>query len=127
MAAMRLEARSGGDGKRQRTMAARCGKRVNVFPASVLSAGYTGRLRVLRETHLEAWGVAKATGDGGWRRGNAGEQLVSTGKQGRGEEVAGEHPHRNVKLLECWLEGGERQRGERPRHDGNGSGGSFGR
>jgi hypothetical protein len=36
---------------------------------------------------------------------NDGEQLVSTGKQGRGEETAGEHPYRNAKLLECLLDG----------------------
>jgi hypothetical protein len=66
-----------------------------------------------------------ASGKG--RLGNDGEKLVSTGKWGRGEEVAGEHPHRNVKLLECWLDSGERPRGERPWHGGNGGGGSFGR
>jgi hypothetical protein len=49
-------------------------------------------------------------GDGGQRRGAAqddGEQIASTGRQGRGEEAAGEHPHHNVKLLECLLDGGE--------------------
>jgi hypothetical protein len=36
---------------------------------------------------------------------------VSTGKRGRGEEAAGEHPHRNAKLLQCLLDGGERRNG----------------
>jgi hypothetical protein len=58
-------------------------------------------------------------GDGGWRRGAArddGEQTTSMGKRGRGEEAAGKHPHRNTKLLECLLDGGER------RSDGNDGG-----
>jgi hypothetical protein len=52
---------------------------------------------------------------------------VGTGKRGRGEEEAGKHPHHKVKLLERWLDGGERRSGERLKHGGNGGGGSFGR
>jgi hypothetical protein len=34
------------------------------------------------------------------------------GRRGRGEEAAGENPHRNTKLLECLLDGGEQRSGE---------------
>jgi hypothetical protein len=70
------------------------------------------------------------TEDGGRWRGAArdnGELIVSTGRQGRGEEAASDHPHHNAKLLECLLDGGERRYGERPKHGGNGGSGSFGR
>jgi hypothetical protein len=89
-------------------------KRVNAFPALVLSVGCIGRLRALRGTHLEAWEAAKVAGDDGRQRGAArddGEQITSTGRRERGEEAAGEHPHRNAKLLECLLNDGERRSG----------------
>jgi hypothetical protein len=49
------------------------GKRVNVFPASVLNAVCTRRLRPVRGIYIEAREVAEATGDGGWPRGVAQE------------------------------------------------------
>jgi hypothetical protein len=47
--------------------AARRGKHVNMFPASVSSAGCTGRLRLSRVIHLGALQVAVAAVDGGRR------------------------------------------------------------
>jgi hypothetical protein len=101
------DAAGGAEWRHWAPAAARQGKRVNAFPASVLSAGCTGRLRPLWETHLEARGAAEATGDDGG-------SIASTGKQGRGREAAGEHPHRNAKLMERLLEGGERWSGGAP-------------
>jgi hypothetical protein len=45
------------------------------------------------------------------RLGNDGKQSTSTRRRGRGGEATGEHPHRNMKLLECLLDGGERRNG----------------
>jgi hypothetical protein len=36
---------------------------------------------------------------------------MSKERRERGREMAGEHPHRNAKLLECLLDGGERRSG----------------
>jgi hypothetical protein len=55
------------------------------------------------------------------------QAIASTEKRGRGREAAGEHPHGNAKLQECLHDGGERRRGKRPKHGGNGGGRSFGR
>jgi hypothetical protein len=65
-------------GEQQRTAAARRGKRVNTFPASVLSMGCTGRLRASWVIHLGALEAAGATVDGSRRRGVARER-----RQGR--------------------------------------------
>jgi hypothetical protein len=79
-----------------------------------------------RGTHLGAREAATAAGDSGRRRGATRDDsgpIVSTRKRGRGREAAGEHPHHNAKLLECLLDGGERQHSEWPKHGGNGGGG----
>jgi hypothetical protein len=69
---------------------------------------------VRRGTHLGAREAAIAAGDGGRQRGAArddGGPIASTGKRGRGREATGEHPYRNVMLLESLLDGGERWSG----------------
>jgi hypothetical protein len=58
-------------------------KRVNAFPALVLSTGCTGMLQALWGTHLETREVAELAGDGGRRRGAArddGELIARTGR-----------------------------------------------
>jgi hypothetical protein len=84
-----------------------------------LDSGLVGEEECEARNASRGSGVATVAGDGDRRRGAArddGEQSTSTRRWGRGEEVAGEHPHSNTKLLECLLDGGER------RSDGNDGG-----
>jgi hypothetical protein len=102
---------AGGEVMRRRAVAVRWSNRVNAFSGTVWAWVWPKSKSPRRETHLEARGAATAAGDGGRWPGAArddGKQFVSMGRWGIGEETAGENPHRNAKLLECFLDGGER-------------------